>query len=352
MKGGTMRSVISIGNRPVGAGYPAYVIAEIGSNHDSDLGRARELIEAAKYAGADAVKFQSFTAEGLLNPLRPDESGKWAPHPAYPVLERLTLPEEWHEILKMHCASVGITFLSAPFESKRAALLNEIGVDAFKLASGELTNEPFIEEVASFGKPVILSTGAAYMEEVRRAVELVTGQKNHQVALLHCASLYPPSYEDVNIRAMAALAREFACPVGISDHTPGSTVALGAVALGASIVEKHLTLDRNLKGPDHPYAMEVEEFRTMISGVRDLEKALGDGIKKPSPNEMAERTGARRSIYAKTDIPKGEVVTSEKLKLVRHAYGLEPKEMGRVIGSVAARDLRKDMPVRSEDLCR
>ncbi|MBW7956368.1 MAG: N-acetylneuraminate synthase family protein [Deltaproteobacteria bacterium] len=347
-----MRSVINIGTRPVGTGYPAYVIAEIGSNHDADLGRARELIEAAKYAGADAVKFQSFTAEGLLNPLRPDGSGKWAPHPAYPVLERLTLPEEWHRILMMHCASVGITFLSAPFESKRAALLSEIGVEAFKLASGELTNEPFIEEVASFGKPVILSTGAAYMEEVRRAVELVTGRKNHQVALLHCASLYPPSYEDVNIRAMAALAREFACPVGISDHTPGSSVALGAVALGASIIEKHLTLDRNLKGPDHPYAMEVEEFRTMVSEVRNLEKALGDGIKIPSPNEMAERTGARRSIYAKADIPKGEVVTSDKVKLVRHAYGLEPKELGRIIGSVAARDLHKDMPVRSEDLCR
>ncbi len=347
-----MRSVINIGDRAVGTGYPAYVIAEIGSNHDSDLGRAKELIGAAKYAGADAVKFQSFTAEGLLNPLRPDDHGNWVPHPAYPVLERLTLPEDWHRTLMAHCASTGITFLSAPFESKRAELLNEIGVEAFKLASGELTNEPFIEEVATFGKPVILSTGAAYMEEVRRAVELVTGKKNHQIALLHCASLYPPSYEDVNIRAMAALAREFACPVGISDHTPGSTVALGAIALGASIIEKHITIDRGLNGPDHPYAMEVEEFRRMVSEVRNLEKALGDGIKRPSPNETAERTGARRSIYAKVDMAKGEVVTSDKLKLVRHVCGLEPKELGRVIGKTAARDLRKDMPVRSEDLCR
>lgn len=346
-----MRSIIKIGDRQVGTGYPAYVIAEIGSNHDSDINRAKELIEAAKYAGADAVKFQSFTAEGLLNPLRPDEGGKWVPHPAYPVLESLTVPEEWHSTLMAHCASVGITFLSAPFDSQRAALLNEIGVEAFKLASGELTNEPLIEEVASFGKPVILSTGAAYMEEVRRAVDLVTGKKNHQLALLHCASLYPPSFEDVNIRAMTALAREFACPVGISDHTPGNAVALGAVALGASIIEKHITLDRRLKGPDHPYAMEVEEFRSMVTGIRDLEKALGDGVKRPSQNETAERTGARRSIYAKSAIRKGEVITSDKLKLVRHAYGLEPKELGRVIGRTAARDLLKDMPLRSEDLC-
>ena len=273
-------------------------------------------------------------------------------HPAYPVIERLTVPEDWHPILMKYCASVGTTFLSAPFDSGRAELLNSIGVEAFKLASGEVTNEPLLRQVASYGKPVILSTGAAYMEEVRRAVEVITGAGNYQVALLHCASLYPPSYADVNIRAMVSINREFGCPVGFSDHTPGNTVPVAAVALGASIIEKHITFDRGLKGPDHPYAMEVDEFRHMVAEIRNLEAALGDGVKKPSPNEMAERTGARRSIYAKVNIPKGEVITSESLKLVRHAYGMEPRELSGIIGKVACRDLLKDMPVRSEDICR
>lgn len=346
-----MRSTIKIAGRPVGTGYQTYIIAEIGSNHDSDLEKAKELIRAAKYAGADAIKLQSFTAEGLLNPLRPDSEGKWTAHPAYPIIERLTVPEEWHSILFDFCASIGVTFLSAPFDSGRAELLNEIGVPAFKLASGELTNEPLLKQVASFGKPVILSTGAAYLEEVRRAVEVITDAKNFEVALLHCASLYPPKYEDMNIMAMTSLAREFGCPVGFSDHTPGDTVPTAAVALGASIIEKHITLDRTLKGPDHPYAMEVEEFKHMVSEIRNLEKALGDGTKKPSESEMAERIGARRSIYARADIHRGEIITSEKVKLVRHAYGLEPKDLGGIIGKTALRDLIKDMPVQREDIC-
>lgn len=346
-----MRSTIKIAGRPVGTGYPTYVIAEIGSNHDSDLERAKELIMAAKSAGADAVKLQSFTAEGLLNPLRPDTDGKWVAHPAYPIIESLTVPEEWHRILFDYCASIGVTFLSAPFDSGRAQLLNEIGVPAFKLASGELTNEPLLKQVASYGKPIILSTGAAYLEEVRRAVEVITDAKNFEVALLHCASLYPPKYEDMNIMAMTSLAREFGCPVGFSDHTPGDTVPTAAVALGASIIEKHITLDRKLKGPDHPYAMEIAEFSQMVSEIRNLEKALGDGTKRPSESEMGERIGARRSIYARTDIHRGDVITTDKVKLVRHAYGLEPKDLGGIIGKIALRDLIKDMPVQREDIC-
>ena len=346
-----MRSTIEIGSRRVGAGYPVYVIAEIGSNHDADLERAKELIAAAKEAGADAVKFQSFTAEGLINPLRPDDKGNWVAHPAFPVLQRLTVPEEWHAVLKKHCASLGVTFLSAPFDPGRAELLNKLNIDAFKLASGELTNDPLLRQVAAYGKPVILSTGAAYLEEVRRAVEIITGEKNHQLAILHCASLYPPSYSDVNIRAMATLAREFGCPVGFSDHTPGSEVPVAAVALGASIIEKHITFDRRLKGPDHPYAMEVAEFRAMVNAIRNVEAALGSGVKEPSQNEMNERVGARRSIYAKVNIPRGEVITSDMVKLVRHAYGMEPRELGGIIGRVARRDLSKDMLVRSEDIC-
>ncbi|MDO8427575.1 MAG: N-acetylneuraminate synthase family protein, partial [Deltaproteobacteria bacterium] len=325
--------------------------AEIGSNHDSDLNKAKDLIKAAKHAGADAIKLQSFTAEGLINRLRPDDSGKWVPHPAYPVIERLAVPEDWHYILMEFSKKAGITFLSAPFDEDRARLLQEIGVEAFKIASGDLTNDLLLKQVARYRKPVILSTGASYLSEVNRAVKLLTGEGNNEIALLHCASLYPPSYEEVNIRSMVTLKENFKCPVGFSDHTPGNTVPLGAVALGASIIEKHITFDRNLEGPDHPYAMEVEEFKTMVSEIRNLEKALGDGVKQPSKHEMGERVGARRSIYAKVDIRKGTVIEPSMLKLVRHAFGLEPRDLEGVVGKTALKDLKKDMPLKREDIC-
>lgn len=346
-----MADFIRIGNKKVGPGHRTFVIAEIGSNHDSDLEKAKELIRAAKYAGADAVKLQSFTAEGLINPLKPDNDGKWVPHPAYPVLERLTVPEEWHGILKEYSKEIGITFLSAPFDSGRAELLDSIGIEAFKIASGDLTNEPLLRQVASYGKPVILSTGAAYLSEVKRAVEVLNKGGNGHVALLHCASLYPPSYADVNIRAMVTLKREFHCPVGFSDHTPGNTIPVAAVSLGASIIEKHITLDRTSIGPDHPYAMEIEELKFMVSEIRNLEEALGDGVKRPSQREMHERVGARRSIYARVDIGKGTVLKPEMLKVVRHAYGLEPKELDHIIGKTVVKDVVKDMPIRMGDLC-
>lgn len=347
-----MKTTIKIGGCTVGKGNPAYIIAEIGSNHDSDINKAKELIKAAAYAGADAFKLQSFTAEGLLNPLKPDERGEWVAHPAYPVIQRLAVPEEWHPELKEFGEASGITFLSAPFDNGRAELLNGLGMVAFKIASGDLTNEPLLRQVASYKRPVILSTGASYLSEVKRAVDVLEGAGCDEIALLHCSSLYPPLYEEVNIRAMVTLKKEFGCAVGISDHTPGSTVPVAAVSLGASIVEKHITLDRSAKGPDHPYAMEVDEFKDMVTEIRNLEKALGSGIKEPSKSEMAERVGARRSIYTTVDIHKGAKISPEMLKLVRHAYGLEPRDLNEVVGMTVTRDLRKDMPLHREDICR
>jgi sialic acid synthase SpsE len=198
---------------------------------------------------------------------------------------------------------------------------------------------------------VILSTGASYLEEVRRAVEVISGAGCSEIALLHCASLYPPKYEDVNLSAMVTLKEAFGCPVGLSDHTPGSAMPIGAVALGASIIEKHITLDKGSKGPDHAYAMEVEEFKSMVIDIRNLEAALGDGVKRPAASEMGERVGARRSVYTKVAIGKGSVISADMLKLVRHAHGIEPGDLGIVVGSTAARDINKDMPVKKEDLC-
>lgn len=345
-----MGKTFKIDGREVGASCPAYIIAEIGSNHDSSLQRAMELAHAAKEAGADAFKMQSFTAEGLLNPLKPDGKGNWAAHPAYPVLERLAVPESWHYELMDYSKKIGITFLSAPFDAGRAELLEKAGVQAYKIASGDITDEPLLRQIAGYSKPILLSTGASYLEEVGRAYNILT-EGGSAVALLHCAALYPPHYGEVNLRAMVTLAREFACPVGFSDHTPGSAVPVAAVALGASVIEKHITFDRKLPGPDHPYAMETGEFAGMVADIRNIEMALGDGEKKPSPHEREMRVIARRSIYASRGIGKGTVITGSMVKVVRQACGLEPGELEGVIGMRAARDITENMPVRREDIC-
>ncbi len=340
-----MDKVIKIGAREVGEGRPVYVIAEIGSNHDKSLPRAKELIKAAKDSGADAAKFQSFTAEGLFNPMKPGDGdgsvgdfSTWVEHPAYSVIDSLELKEEWHYELKEYADNIGIDLLSAPFDAGRAVLLDKLNLPAIKIASGDVTNEPLLKLVASFGRPVIISTGASYLKEVERAVEVVRSAGNDNIALLHCVALYPPRFEDANIRAMVTKKEATGCPVGYSDHAPGSVVPVAAVALGASIIEKHITLSRDLAGPDHPYALEVGEFASMVYDIHNLQKALGDGVKRPLGDEEGERTGARRSIYARAPIKAGEVLTDDNLKVVRHAFGLEPARLDSIKGLMATRD--------------
>jgi sialic acid synthase SpsE len=345
-----------IGSIKVGEGSPVYIIAEIGSNHDGSLERAKELITLSKKAGADAVKFQSFTAEGLFNPLRPTEGSTpenilaWETHPAYKVIEGLTLPEAWHSELKEFAGNEGITFLSAPFDDGRAELLNSLGVEAFKIASGDITNIPLLKKVASFKKPVILSTGASFLGEVEEAILAIREAGNTDIALLHCVSLYPPDFSEVNLLAMKTMADAFSLTVGISDHTPGSTVALGAVALGAKFIEKHITTDNSLPGPDHPYAMTVEGFSDMVKEVRTLEASLGDGLKRPTKSEVGERIGARRSVYATVDIPEGAELTAVMLKSVRHAYGIEPKKQECLVGMRTKRLILANSLVSWDDI--
>ena len=338
-----------IGDRIIGMNELTFFIAEIGSNHDGSIEQAKKLIKASKDAGADAVKFQSFTAEGLFNPFK-EEDGEWIPHPAYPVIEKLTLPEKWHTELKAYSDSIGIIFLSAPFDKGRAKLLNKIGVPAFKVASGDLTNDPLLKQIAGYKKPVIISTGAAYLGEVERAIDIIRNAGNEEIAVLHCASLYPPKFEDSNVRAMVTLSDAFHLPVGYSDHTPGWTVPLAAVSLGGCIIEKHITLSRSLKGPDHPYALEANEFKTMVAETRNLEIALGDGLKRPVDDEIGERFGARRSIYSAKEIKQGKVIKESMLKLVRHASGLEPKDIYAIIGKKALRDINEHELITWKDI--
>ncbi len=338
-----------INRRTIGEGNPVYIIAEVGSNHDGSLERAKELIDAVSSAGADCVKFQAFRAETLLNPLVPGRDGVWQANPAYPVIERLSMPRSWYPELIEHGAQRGVDVLFTVFDKEGVELLCELGTPAFKIASGDVTNIPLLEKVARAGLPVILSTGASCMEEVERAVRTLREGGLEDIALMHCVSLYPPGPEDMNLNCIRTLRERFSLPVGFSDHAVEELFSLTAVSMGASIIEKHITFSRTLKGPDHPFAMEIDEFKRMVDNIRTIERALGDGIKRPAEREVPERVGARRSIYVKRPVKRGEVITEDALKLVRCAHGMMPYELKDVVGRIATRELTPHMPLRRED---
>ena len=333
--------------RPIGGDHPCFVIAELGSNHDGSLERARALVDAAAAAGADAVKVQSFTAAGMVNRHLGSSRDGAPEHPAWDTLERLTVPDAWHAALMAHAAARGVVFLSAPFDEERAALLDRVGVAAFKLASSEITNLPLLHAVARYGRPVILSTGLATEAEVEAATAALRAEGLGDFALLHCVSQYPTKFEEVNLRAIPTIAR-LAPVVGFSDHTPGISAPLGAVALGAKIVEKHVTDKR--PGPDHGYALEMDELAAMVRGIRELERALGDGVKRPSPGEEAERGFSFRGVYATRALPAGTLLGEEHLKCVRPATAIGPGDLPALLGSTLATDVPAHAALRWEDV--
>lgn len=334
----TLRTGRTIGNR-----YPTYIIAEIGSNHDGDLSRAKDLIHAAKEAGADAAKFQSFQADTLIN-RKYLSNGKWVPDPSWEILEKLSLPEEWHSILYHEAKSVGIDFLSTPFDLERLQLLVDLKVPVIKIGSGDLTYHELIRAAGRSRRPVFLSTGHASFGEVEAALKILWRTGCKDIVLLHCASIYPATFEDANIPAMVSMKHGFLVQVGYSDHTPGSTVPVGAVALGACVIEKHLTDDKTRPGPDHAFALDVDEFSQMVQQIRQLEDALSGGAKLPRPGEEEERVMARRAIYAKKPIAKGTVIRRDMVKMVRHAYpeGIPADRWSNVNGKVASRAIAED----------
>lgn len=312
------------------------MIAEAGVNHDGDPDRARRLVEAAVEAGADAVKFQTFDAERLATAGAPKAAYQRRGAPEgesqLEMLRRLQLaPATWRELMAL-CAKRGILFLSSPFDEASADLLEELGVAAFKIGSGELTNEALIAHVARKGLPLIVSTGMATLEEVESAVRVVRSAGCGELALLHCVSCYPADPSDANLRAMATLARHFDVPVGYSDHSLGIEVALAAVALGASVVEKHVTLDRSTPGPDHAASLEPCELRALVRGVRIVEAALGHGRKEPAPSEADTARVARKSLVAARRIPEGTALTPELIAVRRPGTGLPPAMREAVLG--------------------
>jgi N,N'-diacetyllegionaminate synthase len=341
------RKSVAIGGRAVGPGEPVYVIAEAGSNHNRDLGIARALIDVAAEAGADAVKFQTYTGSALYAAETPRfEYLKDERSPAE-LLDAIALPREWQPELAEHARTRGIAFFSSPFDDDAVASLAAIGVPAMKIASFELVDLPLIRRAAAVGVPVILSTGMATYGEIEDALGAVTETGNREVALLRCASLYPAPAEIMNIRAMATMRAAFGVPVGLSDHTTGISVAIGAAALGAELVEKHFTLSRAMEGPDHAFALEPGELRAMIAGIREVEAAMGNGrLEGPSEAEAEEMYRlARRSVVAADDIPAGTTITREMLTTKRPGYGIKPKDIDLVVGRPARVDIERDAVV-------
>lgn len=325
------------------------VIAEAGVNHNGELARAFDLIDAAAAAGADFVKFQSFNADQLVATYAPKASyqrasGNTVDETQHTMLRRLELSREEHVALVTHCRERGIRFLSTGFGVDAVDMLVELGVELLKVPSGEITNLLYLEHVGSRMLPVVLSTGMASLEEIQAALHVLqqAGTPRARITLLHCTTEYPTPLEDVNLRAMVTLHDSFGVAVGYSDHTMGIEVPIAAVALGAAVIEKHFTMDRTLPGPDHKASLEPAELTAMVSAIRGIERALGDGVKRPSPGETENRLVARRSLVAARAIRAGEVFSGENIVAKRPGTGVSPMRWYEVVGRTAARDFAPD----------
>jgi len=324
------------------------IIAEAGVNHNGSIKIAKQLIDVAAESGADLVKFQTFTASAVAtkNAQKADYQEKTTlpSESQHEMISKLELSRDMHETLIAYCKKCEIGFFSTGFDAQSVNMLVELGQQRFKIPSGEITNLPYIRHIGEMGKPVIMSTGMATLDEVRVAMDILleAGIAKDDITILHCNTEYPTPMEDVNLRAMLAIQDELGVKVGYSDHTIGIEIPVAAVALGATVIEKHFTLDRNYPGPDHAASLEPDELKAMISAIRNIERAMGDGIKKPSPSEAKNLPIARRSIVAATTIRKGEYFTEDNLAVKRPGTGISPMEWDRVVGGVADRKYLKD----------
>ncbi len=331
-----------------------YIIAEAGVNHNGDIDTAIRMIDAVKEAGCDCIKFQTFKTEALVT-----KAAKRAEYQIantknddsqFEMLKKLELGFDDFKILKEHCENVGVDFMSTPFDNESADLLEELGVTKYKMSSGDITNKPLLTYIARKNKPMILSTGMCTMDEVVEAVSWIEQCGNKQLTLLHCTSNYPTPYSEVNMNAMLTLRDAFPYPVGYSDHTQGIVIPVMAVAMGATVIEKHFTLDRNMEGPDHKASLEPDELREMAKSIRDIESARGDGIKRPTASEMSTREVARKSIVAASDLSKGSVIKEGDLKVKRPGTGLAPKYLDELIGKALTRDVSEEELITLQDV--
>lgn len=323
-----------------------FIIAEAGVNHNGDIVLAKKLIDEAKEAGADAVKFQTFKAGLGISKFAQKAEYQKVNHDVeenqLEMVKKLELSFAEFAELKEYCEQKSIIFLSTPFDLESIQFLNELGISIFKIPSGEITNLPYLIKVAATGKPIIMSTGMSEIQEVKKAVNILKENGSTKITLLHCNTQYPTPFADANIKAMLELKDIFGLPVGCSDHTLGIEAPIAAVALGATVIEKHFTLDKNMDGPDHKASLEPDELKAMVSAIRNVELALGDGKKRPSTSELPNKEIARKSIVAKTDIKAGDFLTEENITVKRPGNGISPMKWFDVLGRKAKREFQED----------
>ncbi|MEH2944172.1 N-acetylneuraminate synthase [Lachnospiraceae bacterium KK002] len=330
------------------------IIAEAGVNHNGSLETAKQMVLAAREAGADYIKFQTFSPEKLVSVFAEkaeyQKQTTGTEESQLEMLKKLALTQKDFLELNEYCRQQGIGFLSTPFDLDSIHFLDKLNMDFWKLPSGEITNLPYLLEIAGTGKPVVMSTGMCDLEEIRQAVDCLKKAGTPELTLLHCNTEYPTPMEDVNLKAMAAMEREFHLPVGYSDHTKGIEIPIAAAALGACVIEKHFTLDRTMEGPDHRASLEPEELKAMVTAVRNVEQALGSGKKEPSQSEEKNRAVARKSIVARCRIKKGETLSEDNLTAKRPGTGISPMRWPELMGRKADRDYAEDELIGTEIL--
>lgn len=323
-----------------------FIIAEAGVNHNGDMETAKRLVDVAALVGADAVKFQTFKAENLVckNAQKAEYQLETTDEKEsqFDMLKKLELTPEMHEQLMVYCRQKGIMFLSTPFDMESLRYLVERDMEIIKIPSGEITNYPFLRAVGKTKKKVVISSGMSTMEEVKAAVKILKDNGSKEITVLHCNTEYPTPYADVNLMAMLTLKKELEVEIGYSDHTQGIEVPIAAAALGATVIEKHFTLDRNMDGPDHKASLEPDELQSMVRAIRNIEAALGNGKKLPSESEKRNISVVRKSIVAKCDIVEGEAFTEDNLTTKRPGTGVSPMLWTQVIGQKAKRDFSAD----------
>lgn len=344
-----MSAKITIEGREIGADRPVYVVAEMSANHHHSLDRAVEIVEAAAAAGADAIKLQTYTPDTITidcdnEHFRVGEGTLWEGRTLHDLYAEAYTPWEWHPRLKEVAEGLGLHCFSSPFDGSAVEFLEQLGVPAYKLASFEIVDLGLIRAAAATGKPLILSTGMATRNEIDEAVRTAREAKAAGIALLKCTSAYPSPPEAMNLRTIPDMARELGVPVGLSDHTMGVAVPVAAVALGACIVEKHFTLSRDDRGPDSAFSLEPAEFRTMVEAIRTTERSLGDVRYAPGEHEAASRA-FRRSLFVVRDVKAGERFSSDSVRSIRPGSGLAPRELERVLGRRASRDIPRGTPL-------
>jgi N,N'-diacetyllegionaminate synthase len=332
------------------------IIAEAGVNHNGSIELAKKLIDVAADAKVDYVKFQTFKTENLVS-----KTAKKAEYQIkniddnddsqFAMLKKLELDLDTHKLLIDYCNSRNIKFLSTAFDLESIDMLNELGIDLFKIPSGEITNYPYLQKIGRSGKPVIISTGMANLADIEAAIEVLTnaGVPRIEIMVLHCNTDYPTPMADVNLKAMLSIKEAFQVPVGYSDHTLGIEIPIAAVAMGGVCIEKHFTLDKNMEGPDHVASLDPAELKAMVSAIRNIEAAFGDGIKRPSPSEEKNKAIVRKSIHLAVNVKKGEMITADKIISKRPAGGISPMLWEDVCGTVATRDLEADSQLKWED---